>query len=61
MPTPETVLDNLLRTIGAAIYLVVLVSLVIFLVHETIMQIKWKMEERKNVQNCKSQETGKAN
>ena len=61
MPTPETVLDNLLRTIGAAIYLVVLVSLIIFLVHETIMQIRWKLEEKRNVQDRKSKETSKAN
>ena len=48
MPTPATVLDSFLRHVGAALYIVVLLSLVTFLIYETIRQIRFKMEEKKN-------------
>jgi hypothetical protein len=61
MPTPETVVDNILRHIGATVYLLVLIGVIVFLIHETVMRIKWNIEEKKYVQNCKSQKASKAN
>lgn len=61
MPTTRTIIEKLLCHIGAAVYLFVLFGLIVFIVHETIMQIKWKMEEKKDVQDHKSKETSKTN
>lgn len=47
MPTPATVLDNILRHVGALIYLTVLLSLVIFLICETIKEVKYCLERRR--------------
>ena len=52
MPTPATVLDNFFRNVGAVLYIAVFVFLVIFLIRETYLQIKFYFEGRKEKKKC---------
>ena len=52
MPTPATVLDNFFRNIGAVLYIAVFVFLVIFLIRETYLEIKFRLERRKEKKEC---------
>lgn len=52
MPTPATVLDNFFCNVGAVLYVAVFVFLVIFLIRETYLEIKFRLERRKEKKEC---------
>lgn len=52
MPTPATVVDNIFRHVGALIYLVVLLSLVVFLICETVKEVKYCLQRKKEKKNA---------
>lgn len=56
MPTPQTIIDNTLRSIGAIIYFLVLFSLIGYLCYDFVSWIIYKIKEKKEEENAEIRE-----
>jgi hypothetical protein len=52
MPTLETVLDIAFRKVGAFLYLTVFFLLIVFICYETVYQIKFSINKKKEKKNA---------